>query len=101
MSSNNKDSTTEPSKVSGQFHSAKGTVVETIGDLAGSTSWSESGSKEHSTGEAELCRGNAGPPCGKKNTVVGAITGDREQETSGNVQHEKGQAQQNLNNPSS
>ena len=69
----------------------KGTVVETVGDVTGATSWSESGKQEHATGEAEYkaaqakgyVEGLSDNVRGKKDTIVGAVTGDRQQETSG------------------
>lgn len=43
----NNNNNTEPSKVSGNFHSIKGTAVETVGNLTGATSWTQSGQQEH------------------------------------------------------
>ncbi|KAJ7120691.1 hypothetical protein C8R43DRAFT_1136634 [Mycena crocata] len=47
----------QPDKSTGQFHSTKGTVVETVGNLTGTTSWQQSGKnnspEEHAAGGAE------------------------------------------------
>jgi len=104
----NKDTNTEPSKASGQYHSLKGTVVETVGDATGATSWTESGKQEHASGESEYkaaqakgyAEGMVDSIGGKKDAIVGAISGDRQQEASGNVRQDKGQAQKELNRPS-
>jgi len=95
----------EPSKVTGQFHSAKGTAVETVGNLTGSTEMQQSGKQEHAAGEAEYeaarvkgyTEGGMDRMRGKKDAVVGAVTGDKAQETQGNVAQEKGKNQQELN----
>lgn len=79
------------SKTTGQYHSLKGTVVEAIGNLTGSESWSKSGRDEHAQGEAEYnaaqakgyAEGAVDRLTGKKDAVVGAVTGDRQQETAG------------------
>lgn len=79
------------SKATGQYHSLKGTVVETVGDMTGAKSWSDSGKQEHAAGETEYkaaqakgyAEGLKDNITGKKDTVVGALTGDRQQETAG------------------
>ncbi|KIK93636.1 hypothetical protein PAXRUDRAFT_828766 [Paxillus rubicundulus Ve08.2h10] len=97
----------EPSKVSGQLHSIKGTVVETIGDLTGAQAWSQSGKEEHASGEGEYkaaqakgyVEGTTDRVGGYKDTVVGAVSGDKTLQATGNARKEKGQAQQEVNQP--
>ncbi|KAH9973937.1 hypothetical protein BJV74DRAFT_879701 [Russula compacta] len=110
MSTNNDNnkSSNDPSKTSGQYHSLKGTVLETVGDLTGVKSWTDSGKQEHASGETEYkaaqakgyTEGTLDRVSGKKDAIVGAVSGDQQQQASGNIQSDKGKAQQDLNRPS-
>ncbi|KAF8069182.1 mismatched base pair and cruciform DNA recognition protein [Lyophyllum atratum] len=105
--SSSPSSSGEPSKVRGQFHSLKGSLVEAVGDVTGSESWKQSGRQERVQGEAEYraaqtkeyAEGAIDRLGGKKDAVVGAITGDRAQEAKGHLRQTKGETQQDVNNP--
>jgi uncharacterized protein YjbJ (UPF0337 family) len=79
------------SKSTGQYHSVKGTVVETIGNATGLESWQKSGQEEHTAGEAEIkaaqtqnyVEGTGDRIQGKFDSVAGAVTGDKQQQASG------------------
>jgi uncharacterized protein YjbJ (UPF0337 family) len=79
------------SKSTAQYHSIKGTVTETIGDLTGATSWQQSGREEHAQGEAEYnaarakgyVDGTTDRLTGKMDSVVGAVTGDESRQVQG------------------
>jgi uncharacterized protein YjbJ (UPF0337 family) len=79
------------SKTTGQYHSIKGTVTETIGDLTGATSWQQSGREEHAQGETEYnaariksyVDGATDRLTGKIDSVVGAVTGDESRQVQG------------------
>ncbi|RPD76953.1 hypothetical protein L226DRAFT_459317, partial [Lentinus tigrinus ALCF2SS1-7] len=94
-------------KTTGQWHSTKGNVVETIGNMTGAPSWQQSGKQEHAQGEAEYnaaqakgyAEGAKDRVGGRKDAIFGAVTGDRQQEASGNVRRDKGQWQQDVNRP--
>ena len=81
------------SKTSGQFHSAKGATVESIGSLIGSRDWQKSGQQEHRVGEAEYkaaqaqgyVEGVTDRLAGKTDIIVGAVTGDKTQQTEGKL----------------
>ncbi|OBZ74737.1 hypothetical protein A0H81_05279 [Grifola frondosa] len=96
-----------PNKSTGQYHSMKGTAVETIGNMTGATTWQQSGKEEHAAGEGEYnaaqaqgyVEGTKDRVGGRKDAIVGAVSGDREQETSGNLRRDKGETQQSINNP--
>ncbi|KAG9315473.1 hypothetical protein JVU11DRAFT_3086 [Chiua virens] len=97
----------DPSKMSGQFHSMKGSVLEGAGNATGNQSWSQSGKEEHARGEAEYkaaqaqgyVEGVTDRAGGYKDSLVGAVTGDKSQQAAGNARNEKGQAQQEVNKP--
>lgn len=62
-----------------------------IGDLTGATSWTKSGQQEHAAGETEIqaasaqgfIDGTLDRAQGKVDSVMGAITGDKERELHG------------------
>ncbi|KAL1735011.1 hypothetical protein EV714DRAFT_280644 [Schizophyllum commune] len=95
----------DPSKTSGQYHSTKGNVVEAIGNATGLESWQTSGKQEHAEGEGEYnaarakgyAEGTADRISGKKDNIVGAVTGDSSQQAQGQARHGKGETQQEFN----
>ncbi|KAJ7167074.1 hypothetical protein C8R46DRAFT_270068 [Mycena filopes] len=97
----------DPSQTSGNFHSMKGTVVESVGNVTGLDSWKTSGKEEHAAGEAETKaaqtkaygEGLGDRVEGKFDEVTGKVMGNSSKEMSGKVQGTKGQAQMEANKP--
>ncbi|WOO85728.1 uncharacterized protein LOC62_07G009220 [Vanrija pseudolonga] len=99
----------EPSKVNAQINTALGSAKEMLGStieagyqaVGGSSepsSFTTAGKEQRLKGEGEMKAAEAkGYAEGRKDAVVGAITGDKAQEAKGNVQHDKGEAQMKLN----
>ena len=66
-------------------------MVETIGNMTGATSWQQSGKEEHAAGEGEYkaaqakgyAEGAMDRIGGKKDSIVGAVTGDKAQQADG------------------
>ncbi|KAJ3847584.1 mismatched base pair and cruciform DNA recognition protein [Lentinula lateritia] len=105
MSSNQTSS--EPSKLNGQYNSTMGTAKEAFGNAVGGDSWTQAGKEQHVQGEAEYndaqakeyANGTIDRVGGKIDSVVGAVTGDTQQQIAGNVRRDKGQVQQEANKP--
>ncbi|TXT04933.1 hypothetical protein VHUM_04016 [Vanrija humicola] len=106
----------EPSKLNGQVNSALGSAKEMLGSaiesgyqaVGGSSepsSWTTAGKEQHAKGEAEVkaaqakeyTEGLGDRVAGKKDAVVGAITGDKAQEAKGNVKQDAGKAKMEVN----
>jgi uncharacterized protein YjbJ (UPF0337 family) len=79
-----------------------------IGNLTGSTEWQASGKKDHAAGESEIkaaqakgyAEGLTDQVGGYKDSIVGAVTGDKAQQTAGNIRNEAGAAKKEANLPS-
>ncbi|GAA5874404.1 hypothetical protein JCM8547_005389 [Rhodosporidiobolus lusitaniae] len=97
----------EPSKVLGNVNSVVGSAKAAVGDATGIASLSQSGNEQRAMGQAEYkaaqvqgyAEGTADRLGGKFDRVVGAVTGDKEQEAKGLAQEQKGKAQQEINKP--
>ncbi|KZV98344.1 hypothetical protein EXIGLDRAFT_607087 [Exidia glandulosa HHB12029] len=95
----------EPTKTNGQIKSVQGTATQLVGNVLGSEEWQASGQRTHAEGEAETkaaetkgyAEGTFDRVKGRFDNVVGAVTGDKTQQTKAAAREEKGKQQQNLN----
>ncbi|KAL1710174.1 hypothetical protein EV121DRAFT_193203 [Schizophyllum commune] len=94
-----------PSKTSGQYHEKKGGIKETIGNALGLGGTASAGQTEHHQGRGEYdasraegwTEGAGDRVTGKKDSVVGSVTGDRSQQHSGEARENKGDLKQSIN----
>ena len=98
-------SSNQPSKTSGKMHEMKGSAVEGVGNVTGSTNWKQSGQQERLQGEGEVkaaqahgyTQGTGERMAGKKDELMGSATGDRTQQAQGTARREQGSTQQEFN----
>jgi len=94
-----------PSKTSGKLHEVTGGIKENIGEMAGAESLQTSGRQQRTQGEGEYkaaqaqgyAEGTKDRAGGYKDSILGAVTGDKSQQASGNTRNEKGKVQQDIN----
>ncbi|KAI5825746.1 hypothetical protein K523DRAFT_323417 [Schizophyllum commune Tattone D] len=94
-----------PSKTSGQYHEKKGNLKKTIGRLLRLRGTEDRGRIEHAQGTGEYnaaraqgyAEGTGDRITGKKDSVVGAITGDHSQQHAGEARENKGNWRQRFN----
>ncbi|TRM70114.1 hypothetical protein BD626DRAFT_476325 [Schizophyllum amplum] len=75
------------------YHSLKGQAVETVGNLTGAETWQRGGREERVQGDAEYdaaraqgyVEGAADRIGGKKDNIVGAVTGDKNKQFGGTL----------------
>ncbi|KAE8216844.1 hypothetical protein CF327_g97 [Tilletia walkeri] len=103
----------EPSKISGATESVLGTAKEMAGQALGyvapetSASLEKTGAQQHAIGETETkaaqaqgyVEGMVDKATGKKDSIVGAVTGDEMQEAQGSAKEAKGDIKTSINNP--
>ncbi|PWN30336.1 hypothetical protein BDZ90DRAFT_229355 [Jaminaea rosea] len=97
----------EPSQLNGQLNSVKGQVYEAVGNATGSDDWKASGKQIHAEGEAEqkaaqgkaMAEGLVDQVGGYKDSVVGAVTGNKADQVAGNARQEAGSAKVDANKP--
>jgi uncharacterized protein YjbJ (UPF0337 family) len=73
------------------MHELKGSAVESVGNMTGSTDWKQSGQQERIQGQGETkaaqaqgyAQGTGERMGGKKDELLGSITGDKSQQAQG------------------
>ncbi|ORY83584.1 hypothetical protein BCR35DRAFT_303465 [Leucosporidium creatinivorum] len=92
----------QPSKINAAWNSTVGSIKETYGAAVGASGLEAAGRDQAAQGEVEsnaaqaqaYAEGTADRLGGKLDRVVGAVTGDIEQQQAGEAQESKGKAQQ-------
>ncbi|KIY64016.1 hypothetical protein CYLTODRAFT_425589 [Cylindrobasidium torrendii FP15055 ss-10] len=94
-----------PSKTSGQFHSVKGDLKQSLGGAFHDHSMQAEGKQEHVAGKVEYdaaraegyAEGTKDRVVGTKDSVLGALTGNASKQSSGNAQRNGGELRQTFN----
>ncbi|CAD6885998.1 unnamed protein product [Tilletia controversa] len=103
----------QPSKISGATDSTIGTAKQMAGQALGyvapesGASLENTGAQQHAKGETETkaaqaqgyVEGMIDKAFGKKDSVVGAVTGDNAQKAQGEAKEQKGDIKTSINNP--
>ncbi|KAG8930165.1 hypothetical protein FRC03_006467 [Tulasnella sp. 419] len=94
-----------PSKVKGKTNSIAGTIQSRVGGFFGMRNYAANGRDKHMHGEAEYkaakvkghASGTGDRISGKKDSILGGITGNRTRQARGNARNDRGSAKQSWN----